>query len=189
MPEPLRQRLKVRIDPKGLAEGLDALETLDALGKAQGMLSNLAQVRDWYEEQMTERTEWVLEIVNGTDYARYLHDKVGYWVMNDTIALNLTARSLRKLVASGEPISEEAVEEALTEAGKAILAAYTRVVGQTMRDGRAMEAPRPKHKGQWADDTVTLAKNFEANLIGAGASTIADTSDYSGSAPNPRDDL
>jgi len=178
MPTALTQRLRVRIEPKGLAEGLDALETLDALGKAQGMVSNLGEVREWYEEQMVDRTEWVLKIVNDTDYARYLHDKVGYWVMNDTLALNLTSRRLRALVASGRPISEETVEKALKKAAKAIIEAYTRVVGQKMRDGRAMEAPRPKHKGQWADDTVTLAKNFEATLVGDGKETVADSSDY-----------
>jgi len=179
MPEPLRQKLRAAIKPKGLEEGLDALEQIDALGTAQGMVSNLDEIRDWYEDQMLDRVIWVLEVVNDTDYARYLHDKVGYWVMNDTVALNITARHLRKLVVSDKRLTEGHVEEALAEAGKAIVAAYTRVVGTKNTDGREMGAPRPKHKGQWADDTVTLAKGFTATVIGDGKETVADSSDYS----------
>jgi len=178
MPEPLKQRLRTLIDPVGLEEGLDALETLDALGKVQGMASNFDQVREWYDERMMDRLIWVLEIVNDTDYARYLHSKAGYWVMNDTLALNITARHLQKLVNSDTPITEEAVEDALEDAATAVLSAYVRVVGAKDKAGREMGALRPKHKGQWADDTVTLATNFEATVIGDGKDTVADTSDY-----------
>lgn len=179
MPEPLRQRLQVEYETDGLEESLDDLEELDDLGAAIGGVSNFDDVKEWYENQMPDRRIWVLAFVNDTDYARYLHDKVGYWVMNDTLAVNITARHLRKLVRSDAPLTQENIEDALEDAAEAVIAAYTRVVGQKMTAGREMSPPRPKHKGQWADDTVTLAKNFEATLIGDGTEKVADSSDYS----------
>jgi len=179
VPEPLRQRLKVEYETDGLEDALGDLEELDDLGTAMGGVSNFDEVAEWYEKQMPDRRIWVLSFVNDTEYARYLHDKVGYWVMNDTLALNITARHLRKLVNSDRLLTQDNIEDALEDAAKAVIAAYTRVVGQKMTAGREMSPPRPKHKGQWADDTVTLAKNFEATLIGDGTETVADSSDYS----------
>jgi len=179
MPEPLSQRVRTRIEPEGLEEGLDALEQIDALGTARGMVSNLDEIRDWYEEQILDRLEWVLAFLNDTDYARYLHDRVGYWVMNDSLALNLVSYHIGQLVNSDKLLNEKNIEATLEEAADAVVAAYTRVVGRKDTDGREMEAPRPKHAGNWADDTVTLAKNFEAELRAEGKETVADSSDYS----------
>ena len=120
----------------------------------------------------------MLEISNDTEYARYLHDMVGYWVMNDTLALSIVGRHLRKIVEADAEVTDERIQEALTDAAEEIVDAYTRVVGTVSRSGNEMGAMRPKHKGQWADDTVTLAKNFVATLEGDGSEVVADSEDY-----------
>jgi hypothetical protein len=89
--------------------------------------------------------------------------------------VTLTARRLEQLVQSGDPTSDRAIRKALSKAAEDILDAYTRVVGKKHTKGTAMGPPRPKHKGQWADDTVTLARGYIAYLNGQ---EVEDTSEY-----------
>lgn len=181
MAEPLEQRLQVEFDVDGLKASAEDLREMSRLGKAvfgPGAVDNLDDVLEWYEDRIPDRLIWMVKISNDTDYARYLHDKVGYWVMNDQLAVNILARHLRKVARSDDPADDDRIREALTDAAEAIVDSYTRVVGRKDTDGREMTAPRPKHKGQWADDTVTLAKNFVAELVGEGTEEVADSSDY-----------
>jgi hypothetical protein len=181
MPEPLTQALQIEYDVSGLEDAMDAIDDLDdaaRLSFGAGYVSNIDSVLEWYADQLPDRLIWLLRIANDTDYARYLNDRLGYWVMNDRLAVQLTARRLRQLVRSGDPNDDEAIEEALTKAAEDILDAYTRVVGRKNTRGREMGPPRPKHKGQWADDTITLARNFTATLVGDGEQEVASTEDY-----------
>jgi hypothetical protein len=169
----MRQGFMVEYEVDGLEESLDDLRNLSRLAKAKfgprHVVDNLESVEEWYQDRIPDRLIWTVSIVNDTEYARYLHDRTGYWVMNDSAALNtLQARieDLAEEIADGAPVTDEAIEETLTAAAEDIIDYYTEVEGRKMKDGREMSAPRPKHRGEWADDTVTLVKNFVAYLGG-----------------------
>jgi hypothetical protein len=169
----MRQGFMVEYEVDGLEESLDDLRNLSRLAKAKfgprHVVDNLESVEEWYQDRIPDRLIWTVSIVNDTEYARYLHDRTGYWVMNDSAALNtLQARieDLAEEIADGAPVTDEAIEETLTAAAEDIIDYYTEVEGRKMKDGREMTAPRPKHRGEWADDTVTLVRNFVAYLGG-----------------------
>lgn len=172
-PGPMRQGFMVEYVVDGLEESLDDLRNLSRLAKAKfgprHVIDNLKSVEEWYQDRIPDRLIWTFSIVNDTEYARYLHDKTGYWVMNDSAALNILQARIEDLaeeIAGGAPVTDEAIEEMLTAAAEDIIDYYTEVEGRKMEDGREMTAPRPQHRGEWADDTVTLVKNFVAYLNG-----------------------
>jgi len=171
MPEPLRQEIKVEYETDGLEESAADLKKLSAIGRAEhGVVKdNIEDVLDWYQDHIPDRTIWLVSVVNETDYARYLHDRTGYWVMNDGAALNILEARLEELVDALDDrgtVADKEIRDALTQAAEDIIDFYTDVQGQKDTDGREMDAPRPQHRGQWADDTVTLARGFVGYLGG-----------------------
>lgn len=170
-PEPMRQEIKVEYVVDGLEESAEDLKKLSAVGRAQhGVVEdNLEEVLDWYQDRIPDRLIWLLSIVNDTEYARYLHDRTGYWVMNDGAALNILEARVEELaegLADADSVGDEAIRETLTAAAEDIIDYYTEVEGRKMEAGREMSPPRPQHRGEWADDTVTLVRNFVGYIGG-----------------------
>jgi len=172
-PEPMRQDIQFEYVVDGLEESAQDLKKLSAYAKAKFgpdvVDDNLEEVLDWYQDRMPDRTIWLVSIVNETYYARYLHDRTGYWVMNDDAALNILEARIEDLaedLAGRDAVGDEEIRETLTQAAEDIIDYYTEVQGRKMKDGREMSAPRPQHRGDWADDTVTLVRNFVGYLNG-----------------------
>lgn len=127
---------------------------------------NLSAVLDEWDEMTPSRSVYLLELSNDTEYARYLNDRLGYWVMSDKIALDAVQARLEALVDSGKPLSTANINEALWDAAGDILDAYTDVIGSKNTGGKEMPPPRPKHRGAWADDTLQLATSFVRSIPG-----------------------
>ena len=130
-----------------------------------GMESNIDEVIAELEAQLAiPHKDHFLEIVNATPYAKYLHDRVGFWVMNDDTAIRYVwgelARAVMEASAAGRFISDSEILDALERAADKIVDAYQAVVGHTDKRGRSMLPPRPVHSGNWASDTTTLVRGY-----------------------------
>lgn len=141
------------------------------------------------ETAAPERALFALELANAVEYAVYLQERRGFFVISDEHLVETLTRFLSRLIDSGLPLTDAAVERALMEAADdevAWLQAFTaemrppigsrsgpssyqqkgrafRTAG-THRSTRGRGGPRPAHEGHWADVTKTLAGGFTARV-------------------------
>ncbi len=117
-----------------------------------------------------ERKEHVLEIRNATEYAQELHDRHGYYVMNDRVLADAVDESIQDRMEArqkkGELLTDADLVEALHEAAFATVEFYQAVIGTKNTPGQYRPPPRPRHEGQWADDSGVLASSYEHRVDG-----------------------
>lgn len=129
---------------------------------ATRITSNTDELIRYYER--AQRREHTLRIINTAEYAAYLQAKLGIWVFNDAAAMNIVRNELEKALdaanARGDVIRDRDVTAALDRAADRIADYYQQVMGTKDTPGRHRPPPRPRHRGQWADDAGLLADSF-----------------------------
>ena len=115
-------------------------------------------------------SDHVLEVRNTAEYARYLHDKEGYSVLNDGVlqgaANEAIAKRLDARIRRGEAVADADIVEALEEAAVATVDFYQSAIGTKSTRGKVKLPPRLKHPGEWADDTERLASSYQSRVDG-----------------------
>ena len=99
-----------------------------------------------------------LTLSNPTDYAAYVQDALGYFVIDDEHLLETVTASLRQLVESGQPLTRATLRLALDKAGFDEVA-YLRSL--TTADGAE------RHPGNWRDRTGQLASGYAHEVTDA----------------------
>lgn len=112
---------------------------------------------------------FALAFGNAVDYAVFLQDRHGYFVIDDAHLLETVTAFLARLVESEGALTDEAVERALMDAAEEEVAYLTDFIGR-MRPplgGAASGEPhRPARQGGWADRTTDLVNGFYARVGG-----------------------
>lgn len=112
------------------------------------------------------------EIQNPTDYAQYLQDRVGYYVVNDSVLQANVESEVRKATeeasAKGELLSDAVVVRAMFFALQKTVRFYQSVIGFKQDRGKFKLPPRPKHPTGWADDSETLVRSYQSLIRQAG---------------------
>ena len=96
-----------------------------------------------------------LAVSANSDYARYIQDRTGFFVIDGEHLLATVTEAARELVGSGVPLTRQNVLLALDKAGFDEVAWLRSLTGSTTSDGRA------RHPGFWADDTGQLASSYQ----------------------------
>ena len=113
-------------------------------------------------------SEHILEVRNTADYAVYVHDREGYYVLNDealeAAAQHAVADRLAVRGQRGEMLTDTDMVEALGEAADVVVEFYQEVVGTTDQPGRRKRPPRPVHSGGFASDTERLISSYERQV-------------------------
>ena len=103
-----------------------------------------------------------LTVSNATEYAAYVQDLLGYFVIDEDHLVATVEATVRRLVASNAPLTRESVLRALDQAGFEEVA-YLRSL--TASDGAQ------RHPGGWQDRTGQLSNGYEhRTATGGGAS-------------------
>lgn len=129
---------------------------------------NISEVLRSYDREFPTRRIHLLQVINNADYARYLHDRQGFSVLSDRLALSFVEQALKALVASGKPINDDNIEEALRDASDNYIE-HLQSLTSTMRPPiRAGGPQRPAHPKplNWADRTTNLASSYERIVNG-----------------------
>ena len=155
--------------------------------------SNIDAVLAAVERQRLPEPEYTGEIVNDAPYASYLHDRMAYWVMNDSVLAanyDIEVRKAMDAAASqGQLFDEPAMIHASLNALERTVEYYVSVIGTKNTAGRHRPPPRPLHPGSWADDSGLLVVSYVSYLRAAGR--IIDFNPYDhpsaafGDAPSP----
>ena len=96
-----------------------------------------------------------LAVSNATEYAAYVQDLLGYFVIDEEHLVATVEATVRQLVASNAPLTRENVIRALDQAGFQEVAYLRELTSDTTDDGRR------RHNGYWADETGQLASGYE----------------------------
>lgn len=118
-----------------------------------------AALRD-YANVPPVRRRHTLTIVNPVSYAEDLHNRHGYYVINEDDARERVGQWIRELIESGQPLTNETVAMALDGAGfeaTSFLRSYTNEMRPPVRPG---QGPRQAHPGGWADITNNLRNGY-----------------------------
>jgi hypothetical protein len=128
--------------------------------------SNIDEVIETLQKELSRRPVQELEIVNEAEYASYLHAREAYWVMNDGTAARIAWEELNKALEeateAGEVLSDARIKQALASAADRIVAEY-QWVADFKHDA---DPPRRMHWGKWADLTENLVKSFKTYVTG-----------------------
>lgn len=130
---------------------------------------NIDEVLAWYDENlMPRRGRHTLTLMNVMEYALPLHDKHGYYVLNDEKAAEVVLSWLGELVESGQPVNDTTITKALDGAGYEIIDFLKSLTGQMRPPVRKGQGPRKAHPGGWADVTRNLANAYR-HAVNSGA--------------------
>ena len=129
---------------------------------------NLDEVLRSYDRELPTRRYYLLQVINRADYARFLHDREGYSVLSDRLALTFVENALKRLVTSGRPISDDAIEQALKDASDAYVGHIQERTSRLRPPIRSGGPKRPAHPKpyNWADRTTELASSYERTVNG-----------------------
>lgn len=109
-----------------------------------------------------------VEVRNVAEYAVYLHAKEGFSVLNDGIFQNAVRESINKRLKrrnrQGEMLRDSDVVEGFGKGAGETVSYYQSVIGTTDKPGKVKLPPRPKHPGEWADDTEKLAGSYQSRV-------------------------
>jgi hypothetical protein len=137
--------------------------------------SNIDKVIAAAEAQMPKDGTHTGEVINTADYAKYLHDRVAYWVLNDSVLAAYFDEELRRAVreasAAGELFSDARRTAAEKRALKRTVDFYQSVIGTADTPGKVKPPPRPTRAGGYSDDTETLVGSYES-LLRSGAAIL-----------------
>ncbi len=123
-------------------------------------------------------------VINATEYAVHLHNRMAYWVMNDAVLernwQDEHEKVLNEASAAGEIVTDDQLHKAAFRALERTVLYYQEVIGFKDTRGKVKLPPRPMHPGAWADDTETLVKAYVSVLVQAGITIDHSTyDDYS----------
>ena len=96
-----------------------------------------------------------LTVSNATEYAAYVQDLLGYFVIDEDHLVATVEATVRELVASSAPLTRESVLRALDQAGFKEVAYLRELTSDSTADGRR------RHNGYWADETGQLASGYQ----------------------------
>jgi len=113
-----------------------------------------------YDKLVPKRQFHVLAIENVMVYAVYLHNKLGYFVIDEDKAAQIIADVLDPVVNSNNPLSDRDLERVLENAADMIVQDLQRFSGGTKLPVEFGRRNRPKHSGEWANITTELVSNF-----------------------------
>ena len=130
-----------------------------------GLDSNFeAFIASWEDERPDDDHE--VTFGNTESYARELHDRNGYSVLNDKLFAQTLRKNLRQIFLQAKPFSDDNIRTALKE-GCAQYAATLQSFTGDMRPPVSEGGPkRPAHPGGWADRTTALASGYYSVVDG-----------------------
>ena len=106
-----------------------------------------------------------LELVNTREYARYVHDRDGLYVFNDTHAVRELTDTMEEVERFG-PMTQERVEMGLEATAIREINFLQSVTNEFAAPVNPGEGPRAKHPGNWADDTGQLNRSYTFEVNG-----------------------
>jgi len=127
-----------------------------------------------------EEEEHVLKVANVMEYAKYLHDREGFFVFNDEQLQRIAAQKLQGI--DGEP-TDEKIEGALQTAAAEYVNWLLEQTGATRPPLKAGGTRRRARKGNWADVTGNLAAHYKSQV------NDGPVVDHDEVAPEPDEDL
>lgn len=119
-----------------------------------------------YDKLTPKRKRHVLVLANNRDYAKTLHDRLGYYVFNDDTMLEKAQKWIVAMLESGMDLTDRNIENALEAAGLeevVFLRSYTSRMRPPVRAG---QGSRRAHPGGWADVTSNLANSYSVSVNG-----------------------
>ena len=135
---------------------------------------NIEPVLASYENELPLE-DHELEIGNSAPYARELHEREGFSVLNASSLAEQVAIHLRAALLNTRPLSDDEITGALKAAANAEVARLQGFTGGMVpgveRDSRGKivdKSPRPEHPEGWGDRTTQLASSFYRKVDGAG---------------------
>lgn len=117
-----------------------------------------------YEGLVPESSVFALEFGNAVDYALYLQDRHGYFVIDEAHLAETVAAFLGRLFDGDGPVTDAAVERALMDAAEAEVVWLTEFIGRMRPPLDEGEPHRPARQGGWADRTTALVGGFYARV-------------------------
>jgi hypothetical protein len=129
---------------------------------------NSEEVARFWEQHAAASRDHVLELQNVTAYAKYLHDKFGYYVFSDPKLLAVVIQWLEEVVSAGLVITDDNIARALDSAGYEVIGFLQSLTGEMRPPVKAGEGPRKAHPGSWSDVTGRLAGAYQ-HLVDNGA--------------------
>jgi len=107
-----------------------------------------------------------LNLANNREYARYLHDKAGFYVFSDERLRNDVVEWIRKVIDAGIPLNDENAINALDAAGFQYVDFLQSLTLEMRPPVKKGEGPRRAHPGHWADITRNLANSYVHDVDG-----------------------
>lgn len=98
---------------------------------------------------------------NVMEYARALHVRDGYFVLNPKEAAAEVRRQLSKAQAAGKTLDEETISHALDAAGFEHINWLLEKIEETQPPVNAEDDPRQARQGSWSDVTGMLAHGYK----------------------------
>lgn len=101
-----------------------------------------------------------ITFANNMEYARFLHDRKGYWVFNDSRVRKDVVEWLKKVIDAGMPLNDGNIINALDSAGYQYINHLQSLTGKMRPPVKAGQGRRSAHPGGWSDITGNLAGAF-----------------------------
>lgn len=120
---------------------------------------NLKEVDAWYAANEPASIH-TLEFSNVAEYAEYLNDRLGFYVANDSKALQVVNTWLRKVVDAGLPINILNLRNALDASGYSYIGFLQSLTSEMRPPVKRGEGPRRAHPGHWATITGQLKASY-----------------------------
>ncbi len=122
--------------------------------------SNFGEALSSLQAELPTQTH-VLTVANVMEYARYLHDKEGFYVFNDQQLARIVREKLNGISGG---FTDEAIEGALQTAAAEYVNWLLEQSGATRPPLRANGTRRRARKGGWADVTGNLAAHYKSQV-------------------------
>jgi len=117
------------------------------------------ELAEWAQFAEQENTT-VLQLRNAMPYAKYLHDRHGYWVFNNVRLKAKAVKHLKRAIEEG-PLTKERIVEALKDASDDYIGDLQDFLGgETQPPVVSGGERRPAHPGHWANRTTDLASSY-----------------------------
>ncbi|HMB77133.1 MAG TPA: hypothetical protein VKN76_12085 [Kiloniellaceae bacterium] len=142
-----------------------------------GYRDNIAQVLRGFDDLIKGKGEQSLTIDNNMEYASYLQNKQGYYVISGPVSLRFVQEGLRE-TQRVLPLTQRNVSLTLEKAGFDLVAYYRSLASELRPPVRAGEGYRKAHPGHWADITGNLASSYRFRVNKAGLSGAQDLPDH-----------
>lgn len=120
-----------------------------------------------YDDMLGEMATGAHSVVlsNNAEYARYLHDREGFYVFNDSHAAQTLVDTMNDVERAG-PMTTQRVETGLEVTGVREVNFLQSVTNEMRPPARTGEGPRAAHPGGWADVTGRLNRSYSIEVNG-----------------------